>query len=370
VSSLKVEVVRVENIISHPNADRLEIAQIRGWQCIVQKGAFQAGDLGVYLPIDSILPVELEQQAFPPESKIKLDKHRIKTIKLRGAIGQGLLLQLQDVLFGESIAIATEGDDLTELLGVTKYEPPVSKSPQSNANQVRKWQVNPNFHKYTDIENWRNFPTLFAEGKRVWVLEKIHGSNFRAGYVPTVPNTWWKRIKKWFGLLPAYEFVYGSHNVQLQDRFMPSTWHQKSAGTNIYLEAVERYKLRDVLSDGEVVYGEIYGDGVQKGYLYDCQPGERKMVVFDVMVHGQYCDHIHVMQFCQELRLLTAPVDAQTSYNQERVSEYVVAPSRLGNSLREGVVIKPVMEQRTWIGRKILKWKNSNFELAVEDDTH
>ena len=278
MSSLKVEVVSVDNISPHPNADRLEMAQVKGWTCVVPKGEFCEGDKAVYFPIDSILPEPLEAKLFRPESKIKLHKHRIKTIKLRGAISQGLLVPLTDL--DPTLLSYQEGDDLAELLGVTKYEPPESGSPQSNCNQVSKKQVNPSFYKYTDIENYKNYCSLFTNGELVWVLEKIHGSNFRAGWVKSHPSTLWKKILNWFGWLPKYEFVYGSHNVQLQDHWANNGFYEKSIGKNIYWEAVEKYDLKHVLKPGDVVYGEIYGDGIQKGYLYDCKPGEQKLAVF------------------------------------------------------------------------------------------
>lgn len=375
MSQVKVEVVSVDDVQPHPNADRLDIAQIKGWTCVVGKGSFKKGDLGVYFPIDCVLPPKLEAKIFGPDSKVKLSGGRVKTIKLRGAISQGLLVQPIEIAdlckpgWGEAIV---EGADLSDELGVTKYEPPVSKSPQSNVRQTSKKQTNPYFHKYSDIENWKNHPNLFQRDEWVWVLEKIHGSNFRAGYVPTHASTWWKKVKKFFGLLPSHEFVFGSHNVQLQDRWTDKTWYRLNVGiSNIYEEAVEKYNLRNVLKAGEVVYGEVYGDGVQKGYLYDCQPGERRMRVFDVKVNDTWLDHIDVMLFCTRRDLLSVPVDAAIYYDEDRIRGIVSRPSNLTlTRLREGVVIKPTQEAAAYLGRKILKWKSDEFLLHAEDDVH
>src|SRR3990167_1740940 len=167
-------------------------------------------------------------------------------------------------------------------------------------------------------------------------------------------------MKKFFGLFPDYEFVYGSHNIQLQ-------W----AKTNIYLEAVEKYDLRNKLKPGEVIYGEIYGEGVQKGCMYDCKPGERKMAVFDVMIEGEYINHIEVKWFCLAYRGLNlVPSLFIAQFALDTIKPYVDKPSELGGGLREGIVIKPMIEAQTSIGRQILKWKSDKFLLQATDDTH
>ena len=81
-SDLIVEVCKILEISEHPNADRLEIATIKGWQCIIPKDTFKVGDAVVYFPIDSVLSPEVEAKLFPPESKVKIKNGRIKTIRL------------------------------------------------------------------------------------------------------------------------------------------------------------------------------------------------------------------------------------------------------------------------------------------------
>lgn len=368
MSTLRVEVVRPDAILDHPNADRLEIAHVKGWQCVVPKGEFKTTDDCVYFPIDSILPEQVESKLFSPDAKIKLSNHRIKTIKIRGVISQGLLVKLDELreLIGRGPApFGYEiGDDLGPGLGVTKYEPPVESTPQAAGEQTSHKQTNPHFRKYTDIENFKNFPNLFQEYESVWVLEKIHGTNFRAGYVPTYVNTWWKKVKKFFGLLPEYEFVYGSHNVQLQD----SKYQNKFINKNVYLEAVEKYDLRNKLKPGEVIYGEIYGKDIQKGFMYDCKPNERKLAVFDVMIDGKYLSHGGVEDFC--ICTLPCVPGKLMAFDKEKIQVLVDMPSWLNGGLREGVVIKPLLEEQAYMGRKILKWKNNKFLLKCEDDTH
>lgn len=370
MSSVKVEVVAIDSIEKHPNADRLDLAVIKDWRCVTQKDRFQAGDRAVYFPIDSILPEALEAKLFPPDSKIKLDKHRIRTIKIRSAISQGLLCTIDELGLTEPRRLVENypiGTDLTTKLGVTKYEPPV-KAQLRGAKQVSRKQVNPNFNKYTEIENFKNYPNLFQPDDEVVVLEKCHGSNFRAGYVPFHASTWWKKIKSFFGLTPKYEFVYGSHNVQLENGNVYEIQHD-----NVYNEAVWKYDLKAAIPHDYVIYGEIYGDGIQKDYAYGCAAGERKLIVFDIKQNGVYLNHRDVSTWCFAVGLPHAPIEYQGRFvGKEFIRQYVDGPSSLcaDQKIREGVVIKPLTEQMTYMGRKILKFKSDEFLLIATDDLH
>jgi RNA ligase (TIGR02306 family) len=367
LSELRVEVVTVKEIEKHPNADRLELVHIEGWQCISVKGKIKERDEVVYIPIDSILSEKLEEFLFPPESKVKLVKHRVKTIKLRGAISQGLIVTQDELITGGFLKKHyPPGHDLADQLGITKYEPPEQKTLQFQAGKhAPKKKKNPNFHEYSDIQNFKWYPHLFCEGEKVAVLEKIHGTNFRAGYVPTHCNTFLKKIKKLLGLLPEYEFVYGSHRVQLQDKLLYTGFYDN----NVYLETVLKYDLPKKLKWGEVIYGEVYGDGIQKGYSYGCEPGEHKLVVFDVKLDGTYLDFFYTYRFCLDRDLPHAPIEY---LKFEDVKKFVDKVSTLSEDqkIREGVVIKPFYETMTYMGRKILKWKSDEFLLTQVDDTH
>ena len=361
MSELKVEIVEIDAIEEHPNADRLDLATIKGWQCVVQRDKFIPGDKVVYFPIDSILPNELEAKIFGIDSKVRLSKSRVKTIKLRGAISEGLAVPLD--LLGVSGKV---GKDLTDKLGVKKHEPQNRKSGIMSTAKAGRKQVNPNFKKYTSIENIKNYNKLFNESDLVIVSEKIHGTNFRAGWVPFNADTLWKKIKKFFGLAPEFEFVYGSHNVQLQNKMLVKTYYDK----NVYAEAVKKYNLKEILKPGQVVYGEIYGDGIQKGYTYGCKPGERKLVIFDLMDQGNYVDVTYLVNFCDTTGLPKVPYIDVMPYNLEELKQHTKGASILcpSQKIREGVVIRAEEEQRCMVGRKILKLISDDY-LLIKNNT-
>lgn len=372
MSELKVEIIKIDRIEVHPNADRLSLAFIAGWQVVVQRGAFLEGWPVVYFPIDSILPPDLEAFLFPPDSKVKLDHSRIRTIKLRKAISQGMIASLGELRSaGFLLGGFNIGDDVADKLGVTKYEPPEKFTPQSQAGKkVSKRKKNSFFKEYSRIDNFKWYPDLFKEGDNVIICEKIHGSSFRAGYVPFDPNTIWKKLKKWLGFVLTWEFVYGSHKVQLQDKRKYNGYYDK----NIYWEAVVKYDLIRKVPKGYVIYGEIYGDGVQKNYTYGCAEGERKLVVFDIQVDGKYLDAYDVLSFCKIYDLPHVPIEHIGEYPGAKVVKelWVDGVSNLckDQKVREGVVIKPVVEQQCYMGRQILKYKSDEFLIKAEDDTH
>lgn len=97
-----------------PGADRIEVAQVDGWECVVQKGEFQVGQHIVYVEVDSIVPEVPEFEFLRPR------KFRVRTIKLRGQVSQGLVLPLSILPDGAPCDL---GDDVTEVLHITKYDP-------------------------------------------------------------------------------------------------------------------------------------------------------------------------------------------------------------------------------------------------------
>jgi RNA ligase (TIGR02306 family) len=364
MSTLKVEVTTIGSVERHPNADRLDLAGINEWRCVIGRDSYKPGDVCVYIPIDSVLPEKLEEKLFPVDSKIKLHNHRIKTIKIRGAISQGLVVSLDSV--GLSPKKYKPGDDVTTVLGVTKYEPSAPKF-QSSIGRSTWRQSNPNFRKYTDIENFKNHPNVFQEGESVVCTEKIHGTNFRAGWVPYVAHTLWRKIVqkvlRLFGKEHKWEFVYGSRNVQLQDDPSKPT---PDFG-NVYLEMVKKYNLKNKLPKGVVIYGEIYGDGIQKGYAYGLRAGGHDVVFFDAMFDGVYQNNPD--RYLEFLGLPSVPVVFRGPFSKEAVKKLSGGPSVLDfkTKAREGVVIHPEVEsQHPMLGRKILKFINDEYLLKAD----
>ena len=125
-------------------ADNIELVHVDGWQCISKKGDFKEGDFCVYFEIDSFLPIRPEFEFLRKSSYRKMggkEGFRLKTIRLRGQLSQGLAMPIQLFkelpyegyeLFKEDDHGYGNGYDVTETLGVTKYEPPIPAQKASN----------------------------------------------------------------------------------------------------------------------------------------------------------------------------------------------------------------------------------------------
>ncbi len=358
MSSLIVEVVRINELEKHPNADTLLIATVRGWKCIVKDGEFKLGDLAVYVPIDAVIPPNVVEQYGLTYLK---KGERVRTIKLRGYISQGLLLPLPPG------ASWREGQDVARILGITKWEPPARPAQGLTPGQRPSTVKNPNpwFHKYVDIENHNNYPDVFGPDDEVVITEKVHGTNLRAGWVPVHPRSWWSKLitkltrRQW-------EFVVGSHNVQLYGRMNAKHFYKETHG-NLYVEAARLYDLPRKLPKGIVIYGEVYGKGIQDlTYGLD----DIDVVFFDAKRNGQYLDYEEFDKLCKELGLPTAPVLYKGRYGDTtHVSTYasgdsILAASKGTKQMREGCVIKCLKDtNHPRIGRKILKYVSTDYLL-------
>lgn len=160
-----VSIRRIASINPIPGADAIEVATIDGWKVVVKKGEFQEGDLCVYFEIDSFLPESDPRFAFLMKSGVREFEgqrgHKLRTVKLRGQISQGLALPVHlfvDDFVGskedegqELSEFFTVGQDMTELLGIKKYEAPI---PASIAGFVKG--SFPSFITKTDQERCQN----------------------------------------------------------------------------------------------------------------------------------------------------------------------------------------------------------------------
>lgn len=352
MSSLIVETCRIGNIEPHPNADRLEIATVKGWNVIIQKGQYQIGDMVVFIPPDSVLPQSLIEEYQLDYLK---NNGRVGTVKLRGFISQGLVLPAPS---------NREGIDVAKVLGITKYEVPEPTFYKSG-KVISKKKTNPLFDKYTDIENIKNFDTVFTEGEMVVVTEKLHGTNARFGNLPITINSdqpilyrisaW---LKKLFG--QKYEFVWGSHNVQ-----KGTTSYDHFYGEDVWGEIAKRYDLKNLLPEGYIFYGEIVGKNIQDlNYGFTKQT---ELFIFDIknVETGKYLDWDLVEEWCYTLGLQTVPVIDMSYFYYSLLEKWTTGNSCLAvRQIREGCVIRPYEESNDKkIGRKILKSISPDYLL-------
>jgi len=167
-------VVKIVDIQPIVGADAIMVAKVKGWNVVVKKGEFNVGDLAVYYEIDSFLPIR-PQFEFLRKSSFKrmgtAEGYRLRTIKLRNVLSQGLLTPIPD-----GILDPKEGDDLTEALDIVKYEPPI---PAQLAGKIKG--TFPSFIPKTDeirIQNFESEVGFSPVGERAYVTEKLDGTSF------------------------------------------------------------------------------------------------------------------------------------------------------------------------------------------------
>jgi RNA ligase (TIGR02306 family) len=358
VSSLLVDVVQVGEVRPHTNADRLEIVPVKGWQCVVQKGQFNVGDTALFLPIDAIPPAWMIEEYGLDYLKDSSQGARIRTVRLRGEISQGLLLTVGPAKNHCGGTLPTS--DLASRLGIAKWEPPEpAYQRMGTKGKPVRFRPNPNFSRYCDPENIKNYPDLFKPDDLVVVTEKVHGTNFRAGWVPRYYGgrglrAWFKRLfRRWLG---EWEWCVGSRNVHLV-----GDNPQFYAG-NVYHKIAQRYALKTILPKGWTIYGEIYGPGIQGNYNYGL--AEIDVVFFDLRNQEEYSGASSFERFCHLRGLPTAPLLHWGRFAKASLSELASGRSRLDpNTIREGCVVKTVREEPCCIGRKILKCVNEDYLL-------
>ena len=149
---------RISEVRAIEGADAIEAVQIDGWQCVAKKGELKAGDLCCYFEIDSFLPTTnpaFEFMAVRGATKDAEGKagYRLRTVKLRGTLSQGLALPLATLFAGPEWL--NEGDDVTEHLGVTKWEPAMPACLGGEAKSTF-----PGWIRKTDQERIQNVPLI------------------------------------------------------------------------------------------------------------------------------------------------------------------------------------------------------------------
>jgi RNA ligase (TIGR02306 family) len=361
MSTFKCEVVEVKDIKPLPGKDRIELIYVLGWQVIHTKGILNVGDKVVYVPVDSLIPEKLAEK-LGITGYLKKGE-RLKSIKLGGYLSQGLLLQARpkDKL----------GDDVASDFGITKWEPPAPGFMQIT-RKSGPWNVNPDFHKYTDIENINNYTSIFEEDEEVVIREKIHGTNGRYAKLEYTPKTLWEKVKNWYRLKiqkGEKEILYvGSRGTQITNgnpKTKKSYYQAQGMDKNVYEVIAERYQLDRILPPNYALYGEIYGEGIQD-LTYGIHGFDA--VFFDLKIDGEYVPDYVMEQFCLTNGLHVAPLLYRGPYSLDVVKQHTGGKSILApDQIREGCVVKSVNESfHPQAGRKILKSISEDYYLRKD----
>ena len=351
-------VARVIEIKEIPGADNIEQGVIGGWNCIVKKGDYKVGDLVAIATTDAVIPQGLSD-AMNVTSYLRKGG-RVRTVKLRGTYSECLVIANQFLPVGYN----PEGKDLMESLSIFKYEPPARQVQLAGGRKI-KYKDNPNFTVYHKFPNIKNVTGMFSERDNVQITRKIHGTNARYGIVKKHKLSFWDKCKKFLRLTDKwieYEYVYGSHNVEkgsdTQGFYDTDVWRTVADKYDIknklwhFAKSVDLSTFEEVGS-GIVLYGEIYGPGIQKNYDYGLK--ELEFAGFDITLNGKYQNTIRTRHIITAaLSLPHVPELLVASWSQEMQDKFTFNNFIEGTKIpHEGIVIKHVSGQREKIAKVI-----------------
>lgn len=321
---------RIDNITPIPNADAIETAHVGGWKVVVKKGEFAVGDLAVYLEIDSWVPTELApflSKGKEPREFNGVKGERLRSIKLRAQLSQGLLLPIDEKLLidwevahlvwsseeGNFAPKFVGGEDVSEILGIQKWE----RTIPAELAGVMKGPFPSQIPK-TDQERVQNLTKEIeaAQGMSFELTEKLEGSSMTVYMIDG-------------------EFGVCSRNIDL-----------KEDASNAFWAAARRYnieeKLRELNVGNLAIQGELVGPGIQ-GNIYNLT--ETRFYVFDIfdIDRGEYLTPAQRRGVTKKLGLLHVPMlepHFELSQSVEKLIALADGRSLLADTKREGIVFK------------------------------
>lgn len=341
----------IKSLTPIEGADRIEVAEVLGWHVVVKKGEFKVGDLVVYCEVDSLLPIRTEY-AFLQSGGVKkmlhegkeVEGYRLKTVRLKGQISQGICFPLSILPEHSTIPVEdvarVEGADVTDLLGIIKYERPV---PESMAGKMRG--NFPGFIPKTDETRLQTVPKILEKYRDVsfYVTEKLDGSSVTF-------------------FIKDDEFHVCSRNTDLLETPDNLIW---KVAREMDIEGT----LRD-MGGKYALQGEIVGGKVQGNKLKLSQPTIYFFSVFD-MERSEYVDFEEVMHMIGRYKLQFVPVVEHFFTLKQTVDEMVQFATRTSELNPEvwveGLVFRPRKEMRDEdLGR--LSFKVINPEFLLKND--
>lgn len=293
---------RISELNAIPKADRIQVAMMEGlgWECVVKKDEVKVGDLVVYFEVDSILP-ETDEYEF-----LRSRKFRIKIIKLKKQVSNGLILPVNILPKDVKLKVGT---DVTDVLGVVKYDP--QKVEEGKLKKMPRSKVLKYLMRYGFIRNAYIKMNTVSKGWPTWIVHtdeeriqncaKVVINNYNKDWYITEKldgqsaTFFAHKIRKWG--LPSWEFGVCSRNIRLKKPDSSNYWKiAKKCGLEAKLKGMKR---------NIVVQGEIIGTGIQKN-KYNVDGLE--FYVYNVLENGVQYSLEKMLKFCLDMELCVVPV--------------------------------------------------------------
>lgn len=311
---------RIWKIEPIEGADKIELAHVLGWQCVVNKGQFQPMDTGVYFEIDSFLPIRPEFEFMRTSSYKKTDimgeGFKLRTMRFRGQISQGLLLPISS--FPELPADIELGKDVSEILGIRKWE--IEERAATGGTVIGSLPYDIPHTDETRVQENPELIQAFA-GLEYYISTKMDGSSHSIG-------------------IDENGFHVTGHNYEYKDDGSSSFFELVKARG--YQEKVESFVRENGLST-LTIQGELCAPGIQQNRLRLVKP---EWYVFTVRENGKRVGLTRMIEICDSLGMDHVPIE---EISTDLPSKYPTVESLLeradgeypNGGKKEGVVIRP-----------------------------
>lgn len=332
------KIVSVDEVLVHPNADALELAVVGGWTCCVKKGQFVQGDKAVYCEIDSLLPLDNPSfQFLAGQMEVTIEGkvyRRIKTCRLRGELSQGITFPISILPTEQQMLSADDEPDVTEVLGILKYEP-VMRSKGGGAALGGEFEgLFPSFIPKTEAERVQNRKRQYSDwvdqGITFEVTYKLDGTSFTAFVYNEEVGVCSRNFQLKLNEANANNAYVKKFNDLQLDQKLPA-WRERT-GVNI------------------AISGELVGPGIQQNFEGLDQIELYVYRVYDIDAQTQLPPSI-ARGVVEELGLNYVPVFDEAMQLPGTLAECIAmasGPSGLNGKFREGFVFKSQCGQITF----------------------
>lgn len=308
---------KVKNLRPHPNADRLEICNVLGFQCVVPKNLHKENDLVIYIQTDSVLPQDQEWA----EEYINYSPKRVKAVKLRNFWSEGVVVPLskwndyKEIFFDGKFPDDCIGEEVSHIIGVTKYEPPLPSG--ENVVGTLPYQISKTDENR--FENLRDLPF----GEICDVTLKIDGQSATFGY--NVQDDRFFVTGRRFEVDADSENRYSIHIPKLKDSIIN---YCKKHNVSLAFR------------------GESYGNGIQKNSNNPHASKEHSFALFSIwnIEERKYetkgSDH-YFLNVAEETGIEIVPVlESDVEITPELLKKYSEGIKKIDGQPFEGVVIQ------------------------------
>jgi RNA ligase (TIGR02306 family) len=314
------------------NSDNLDVVKVLGWQIVTKRNEFSVGDLICFVEIDSLLP-----DSNPAFEFLRNKKFRIKTVKLRGNLSQGIVFPMS-ILPETDNVLFLEDTDVSEILGIIHYEKPIPAS--------LRGQIKGNFPAYvsrTDEPRIQSYPGVIEEFRGVECYSTVKCDGTSSSFINKDGDIW----------------------------ICSRNWGYKETNELLYWQIAKKFNIEDVLKDaGNIaIQGEICGPSIQKNRM---QLTSHEIFIFDVwdIDKQEYFDFPELRDFCTRYEIPMVPLADIFIFNHtiEQLLEMAKGVYQGTQNRREGIVIRPTINRFSEALKRRLSVKILNNDYLLKDE--